>query len=151
MRKSCMRTDNELIEEVSNEYYGETREIVKDAITKAYQLKNKEFVKTHKQISEIEDFKTYHRHMIQLRPDILMLIHLFKRSSDDEFESIWLDDNEQYYIEDYECLKESARQLLLQLEGNYCDVFIEALRDECDKILEDSNKRKAELLKNDIN
>lgn len=151
MRKSCMRPDNELIEQVSKEYCGETKDIVTDAITKAFQLKNEEFLKTHKPIYEIEDFKTYHRHMIQLRPNILMLIHLFKRDSDDEFESIWLDDNEQYYIEDYECIKESARQLLLQLEGCYCDMFIESLRDECNKILEDSNKRKEELLKNDIN
>lgn len=145
-----MRPDNELIEQVSNEYYGETREIVKDAITKAYQLKNKEFVKTHKQISEVEDFQTYHRHLIQLRPDVAMLIHLFERNSDDTWESIWLDDNEKYYEEDYECIKESAKQLLLQLEGHYCDLFIESLRDECNKLLEDSNKRKEKIL-NDTN
>lgn len=143
MRKSCLKPDKELIEELCNRY-GES---VREAVTNAIQLKNDEFLKTHKPIYEISDFKTYHRHMIQLRPNVLMLIHLFKRDSDDEFESIWLDENEQHYIEDYECIKESARQLLLQLEGNYCDLFIETLRDECNKILEDSNKRKEEILK----
>ena len=150
MRKSCMKSDKELIDEICDEYSGKLKESIKEAVTKAVQMKNDEFIKTHKPIYEIENYKTYHRHLIQLRPDVAMLIHLFERNSDDTWESIWLDDNEKYYEEDYECIKESAKQLLLQLEGHYCDLFIESLRDECNKLLEDSNKRKEKIL-NDTN
>lgn len=145
-----MKSDKELIDEICDEYSGKLKESIKEAVTKAVQMKNDEFIKTHKPIYETEDYKTYHRHLIQLRPDVAMLIHLFERNSDDTWESIWLDDNEKYYEEDYECIKESAKQLLLQLEGHYCDLFIESLRDECNKLLEDSNKRKEKIL-NDTN
>ena len=145
-----MKSDKELIDEICDEYSGKLKESIKEAVTKAVQMKNDEFIKTHKPIYEIENYKTYHRHLIQLRPDVAMLIHLFERNSDDTWESIWLDDNEKYYEEDYECIKESAKQLLLQLEGHYCDLFIESLRDECNKLLEDSNKRKEKIL-NDTN
>ena len=83
----------------------------------------------------MENYKKYHRHLIQLRPDVVMLIHLFERDNDDNWESIWLDDNDEYYIKDFDCIKESAKQLLNQLEGHYCTSFIEALRDECNDIL----------------
>jgi hypothetical protein len=71
-----------------------------------------------------------------------MLIHIFHMDDDDRWESIWLRDNDKYSIEDYNCIKESAHQLILQLEGNWCDLFIEALRDECNQILEDSDRKK---------
>jgi len=145
MRKSCLRPDKELIEELCNKYGENVREAVTDAISS----KNTDFQKVHKPVYEVENFKEYHRHLIQLRPDVAMLIHLFERNDDDNWESVWLDDNDKYYIEDFECIKESAKQLLLQLEGHYCDAFIEALRDECNKILENSNKRKQNILKND--
>lgn len=143
MRKTCLKSDKNLINELC-EKYGES---VKEAVTEAVSSKNKDFQKTHKPLSEIENYKEYHRHLIQLRPDVAMLIHLFERNDDDNWESVWLDDNDNYYIEDFECIKESAKQLLLQLEGHYCDLFIESLRDECNKILEDSEKRKKEIKK----
>ena len=145
MRKSCLRPDKELIDELCNRYGESVREAVTDAIS----AKNTDFQKVHKPVYEIENFKEYHRHLIQLRPDVAMLIHLFERNDDDNWESVWLDDNDKYYKEDFECIKESAKQLLLQLEGHYCDAFIEALRNECNKILENSNKRKQNILKND--
>lgn len=147
MRETCLRPDKELIEELCTKYGENVREAVTDAISS----KNTDFQKVHKPIYEIENYKKYHRHLIQLRPEIAMLIHIFHRDDSDTWESIWLDDNEKYYIEDFECIKESAHQLILQLEGHWCDTFIEALRDECDQILEESNKRKKELLKNDTN
>ena len=76
-----------------------------------------------------------------------MLIHLFHRDDDDTWESIWLRDNDKYAIEDYDCLRESAHQLILQLKGHWCDLFIEALRDECSQILEESNKNKESILR----
>ena len=145
-----MKPDKDLIEEICNGYYDKDKEFAEEVVKKAFDVKNREFFKTHKPVYEIEDFKKYHRHLIMLRPEIAMLIHLFQRDSDDTWESIWLNDNEKYSEEDYECIRESAKQLMLQLEGHYCDAFIEALREECDKILEDSNNRKAKIT-DDIN
>ena len=138
MRKSCLKPDKELIAELCNKYGEEVR----DAVTDAISSKNKDSQKVHKPICDIDDFKEYHWHLIQLRPDVVMLIHLFNRDNDDSWESAWLMDNDKYSIEDYECIKESAHQLILQLEGNWCDLFIEALRDECSQILENSNPRR---------
>lgn len=146
MRETCLRPDKELIEELCTKYGENVREAVTDAISS----KNTDFQKVHKPIYELENYKKYHRHLIQLRPEIAMLIHIFHRDDSDTWESIWLDDNEKYSEEDYECIRESAKQLILQLEGHYCDAFIEALREECEKILEDSNKRKAKIT-DDIN
>jgi hypothetical protein len=142
MRKSCLKPDKELIEELCNKYGEDVRNAVTDAIIS----KNEDFQKVHKPICDIEDFKEYHRHLIQLRPDVAMLIHIFHMDDDDTWESIWLRDNNKYSIEDFDCIKESAHQLILQLEGNWCDLFIEALRDECNQILEDSNRKKETLL-----
>ena len=138
MRKSCLKPDKELIEELCNKYGEDVRNAVTDAIIS----KNEDFQKVHKPICDIEDFKEYHRHLIQLRPDVAMLIHIFHMDDDDTWESIWLRDNNKYSIEDFDCIKESAHQLILQLEGNWCDLFIEALRDECNQILEDSDRKK---------
>jgi len=87
MRKSCLKPDKELIEELCNKYGEDVRNAVTDAIIS----KNEDFQKAHKPICDIEDF-------------------------------------------------------ILQLEGNWCDLFIEALRDECNQILEDSNRKKETLL-----
>jgi hypothetical protein len=138
MRKSCLKPDKEFIEELCNKYGEDVRNAVTDAIIS----KNEDFQKVHKPICDIEDFKEYHRHLIQLRPDVAMLIHIFHMDDDDTWESIWLRDNNKYSIEDFDCIKESAHQLILQLEGNWCDLFIEALRDECNQILEDSDRKK---------
>lgn len=140
-----MKPDEILIEEICNEYSGKDKDLVREIVEKAFKKKNEEFVKTHKPIYEMENFKQYHRTLIQLRPDIVMLIHLFHRDMDDTFETITLNANDGYYEADYECIKESAKQLLHQLEGHYCDLFIETLRDECNKILEESEKRKKAL------
>ena len=116
------------------EKYGNSKEI-QMAVSEAFAYKEEEFQKTHKPIYDVEDYTDYRRHLIQLRPDVAMLIHIFSRNADNNFESIWLDDNDKYYEADHECIKDSAHQLILQLEGHWCELFIEALRDECDDIL----------------
>lgn len=141
MRETCLKPDKELIEELCTKYGEDVRKAVTDAVSS----KNEDFLKTHKPIYEVENYKKYHRHLIQLRPEVAMMIHLFHRDSDDTWESIHLDDNDEYYIEDYDCIKESAHQLILQLEGHWCELFIESLRDECNKILEESEKRKEKI------
>lgn len=143
MRKSCLKPDKELIEELCTKYGEDVRKAITDAIS----AKNTDFQKVHKPVYSIENFKEYHRHLIQLSPNTAMMIHLFNKDLDDEWESVWLDDNEKYSIEDFECITESAHQLILQLEGNWCDAFIKALRDECDVILEESKRRKNEIKK----
>jgi len=134
MRENYLKPDKDLIEEICQKY-GES---VREAVTKAVASKNIDFQKTHKPIYEIEDYKKYYRHLIQLNPNVAMLIHLFQKDNDDSWESVWLNDNEQHAAVEYDCMRESAHQLILQLEGHWCDLFIEALRDECDKILKES-------------
>lgn len=116
------------------EKYGNTKE-VQDAVREAFTFKEAEFGKYHKPIYEVEDFQEYKRHLIQLRPDVVLLLHIFEKTANGEFESAWLDDNEKHYYEDFKCIKDSAHQLLLQLEGHWCTAFIEALRDECNEII----------------
>ena len=47
---------------------------------------------------------------------------------------------------DYNLYKESAKQLIDQLEGHWCVAFLEALRDECIERIELDRKR-VELVK----
>ncbi len=76
-------------------------------------------------------FKKYERKFIQLNRDTVMLIHLFHKESDHSFEDIWLHDLTGVYETDFNILRDSAKQLINQLEGHWCRAFLEALRDEC--------------------
>ena len=69
-----------------------------------------------------------------------MLIHIFKRDLEQNLEDIYLEDNDSYMQNNYECITESAHQLMLQLEGHYCQQFLEALKKEVDAALEHENK-----------
>ena len=133
MRETVLRPDKELI----NELCGKYGDGVRDAVTDAVSAKNEDFLKIHKSVYKVKDYKKYHRHLIQLRPDVAMMIHLFHRDNDDSWESVWLDDNDEYSVADYECIKDSAHQMILQLEGHWCDLFIESLRDECNELLKE--------------
>lgn len=136
-------TDLNKLEEIC-EKYGNSKE-VKDAVREAFIFKENEFDKYHRPVWDVEDFNVYKRHLIQLRPETAILLHIFERDIDKNFETIWLDDNEEYYSADFECIKDAAHQLLLQLEGHYCDAFIEALRNECNEILKNSEEKKAKI------
>ena len=81
-------------------------------------------------------FKNYKRKFIQLDKDVAILIHIFEKDSDHSFEDAWLHDLTGVYETDLELLRDSAKQLIDQLEGNWCRAFLEALRDECDKRIE---------------
>ena len=136
-------TDLNKLEEIC-EKYGNSKE-VKDAVREAFIFKENEFDKYHRPVWDVEDFNVYKRHLIQLRPETAILLHIFERDIDKNFETIRLDDNEEYYSADFECIKDAAHQLLLQLEGHYCDAFIEALRNECNEILKNSEEKKAKI------
>lgn len=140
--------DREKLEEICAKY--NNNEDIRNAVTEAFIYKEQEFDEYHKPVYDVADFKKYKRHLIQLRPDVVLLLHIFKREYKDNFESIWLNDNDKYSIEEINCIKDSAKQLLLQLEGHYCDMFIEALRDECNDILAKSNAEKEKII-NEIN
>lgn len=82
-------------------------------------------------------FKNYERKFIQLNRDDVMLIHLFSKDIEHSFEDIWLHDLTGVYEKDALLFKESAKQLIDQLEGHWCRAFLEALRDECNKRIEE--------------
>lgn len=138
-------TDLKKLEEIC-EKYGNSKK-VQEAVREAFIFKENEFNKYHRPVWDVDDFNIYKRHLIQIRPDTAVLLHIFQRDTDKDFETAWLDDNDLYYGADFECIKDSAHQLLLQMEGHYCDAFIKALRDECDEILKASEEMKSQLSK----
>lgn len=87
-------------------------------------------------MSTVKFFKNYKRTLIQLNKDVAMLIHILEKDSDHSFEDIWLHNLTGVYETDLELLRSSAKQLIDQLEGNWCIAFLEALRDECDARIE---------------
>lgn len=87
-------------------------------------------------MSTVKFFKNYKRTLIQLNKDVAMLIHILEKDSDHSFEDVWLHDLTGVYKTDLELLRGSAKQLIDQLEGNWCRAFLEALRDECDARIE---------------
>ena len=97
--------------------------------------------------TDYDYFKDYERKFIQLNRDTVMLIHLFHKESDHSFEDIWLHDLTGVYETDINILRDSAKQLINQLEGHWCIMFLEALRDECNKIIEEDKKRCEEIEK----
>lgn len=86
--------------------------------------------------TDYDYFKNYERKFIQLNRNTVMLIHLFHKESDHSFEDLWLHDLTGVYETDINILRDSAKQLINQLEGHWCRAFIEALRDECDQRIE---------------
>lgn len=93
-------------------------------------------------------FKKYDRKFIQLDINTAMLIHLFEKDSEHSWEDIWLQDFTGVYERDMLLYKEAAKQFIDQLEGNWCVAFLEALRDECDKHVQD-HYNKCKKLEND--
>ena len=94
----------------------------------------------------MKPFKDYKRKFIQLRSDVLVLLHIFEKDSYHSFEDISLEDNEEVWEMDHALYKESAKQFIDQLEGHWCVAFLEALRDECIERIELDRKR-VELVK----
>lgn len=94
-------------------------------------------------IVDIENqYKNYDRNFIRINPKVIMLIHMFKRDVDHQLEDAVLDDNQQYYEDITKIRKEAAHQLMLQFEGHISRSFVEALKQECEKWLEEDNKRR---------
>lgn len=85
----------------------------------------------------LSEYDNYDRKLILLRDDVALLMHLFYRKGRHNLESAFLqDENDKYLEADYNVYKESAKQFMLQLEGNSCISFLEALKAEIEKELE---------------
>lgn len=86
-------------------------------------------------------FKKYDRKFIQLDINTAMLIHLFEKDSDHSWEDIWLQDFTGVYEKDHLLYKDAAKQFINQLEGHYSIAFLKALRDECDRYIEEHKEK----------
>ena len=94
-------------------------------------------------------FKKYDRRFIQLSRNIAILIHIFEKDLDHSWEDIWLQDFTGVCERDHFLYKEAAKQFIDQLEGNWCVAFLEALRDECDKHIQEHKERCKKFDKNE--
>ena len=94
-------------------------------------------------------FKKYDRRFIQLSRNVAILIHIFEKDLDHSWEDIWLQDFTEVCERDHFLYKEAAKQFIDQLEGNWCVAFLEALRDECDKHIQEHRERCKKFDKNE--
>jgi hypothetical protein len=90
----------------------------------------------------MKDFKNYKRFPIQLSAQNIMLIHLFSdRDITKIFESHDMTEENQAAFEySWKESEMAAKQLFDQLEGHYCDAFLEAVIVEAAKMLAKSDK-----------
>lgn len=98
---------------------------------------------------DISDFKVYKRFPIQLAPQTIMLIHLFSdkgEALEHAFESMDMcEENDAAAQYSYKIHETAAKQFFDQLEGHYCDAFLEALIIETTRMLKDSDERRKEM------
>lgn len=92
-----------------------------------------------------DPFKEYTRKFIQLNRDTALLLHVFKKDIDHSWEDVHLHDFTGVYEADYKIHQEAAKQLISQLEGHWCILFLEALRDECNRLIEEDNIKCKEI------
>ena len=87
----------------------------------------------------MDEFRNYKRKPIQITRNTFALLHMFEYGPD-HWEDIMLDERICHKINkvDY---KEAAQQFISQFEGNECLAFIDALRDECNKIIIEHDTR----------
>ena len=83
----------------------------------------------------IDEFKNYKREFIQINSITLMLIHIFYKDVSHCIEDTELAENNEYHKTIHSMPEEAAKQLFKQFEGRECIDFIEALRNECNKYL----------------
>ena len=77
-----------------------------------------------------KDFKDYKRFPIIISPHDVLVVHVFERN--DKLEDvIWMADFEPKLYDDFQVYKRAAEQLIEQLEGCYCDLFLKELIEVC--------------------
>jgi hypothetical protein len=82
----------------------------------------------------------YERHPIVLNTQTIMLIQMFHRS-ENVLEDLWVTNVDGYEEVARGQFKESAKQLIEQLEGNCAPAFFIALRNEITKLLKSHDKK----------
>jgi hypothetical protein len=79
-------------------------------------------------------FKEYERFPIHISQHHVLLIHVFERTDNLE-DVLWLSEYEPKWEADAKMFNKSANQLIDQLEGSYCDAFLEELIKVCQEKL----------------
>lgn len=98
-------------------------------------------------MSDYSDYKTYKRFPIQTSSQTIMLIHLFSDNGHAldnalEGQDMW-EENEAAFS--YDIHENAAKQLFAQMEGHYCDSFLEELILEATRRLMESDARRKEI------
>lgn len=91
--------------------------------------------------------KDYERNFIEINPEYIGVLHLFKRDTLHSLEGHSLYDmSDSYcgYVSDTMYM-ESARQFISQLEGHECERFIRCLRDVCNESLLEMQRKRDEF------
>lgn len=99
-------------------------------------------------IKGYEHYKDYSRHPIQMSSQNIIVIHHFKDDGglDQKFEyHDMTEENNAVFEDSYMMYKTSAEQFFNQLEGGYCDAFLEAIIIEATKKLINSDTRRKSL------
>lgn len=77
---------------------------------------------------------------VVLNHNTVAVIHLFKRH--DELMDMFLSDSSKYMEDSYDLLfKESAKQFLENLQGEYCIAFLQALKEQIEPIIKEWEDR----------
>lgn len=88
------------------------------------------------------DFKNYERKLIPISRNTAVLLHLFHKDKEHEFEDMCLPDicGEIFQV-NHQVFEESADQFFKQFEGHWCIGFCKALRDKCDALIKEHNEK----------
>ena len=77
------------------------------------------------------------RYPIKINNHAVAVIHIFTKT--DDLEDLWMTDMQSYLEENYNGYQGAAQQFIDQLKDYWNIAFMEALRDEIDKRIQDHN------------
>lgn len=99
----------------------------------------------------MDRYKNYKRELILLNRTTAILLHIFTKEDEHSYEDMDLYDNDEWQQSYFDVHEEAAKQFISQLEGHECVRFIKCLKNECEKYLEENEKRilKMEKLRNE--
>lgn len=93
----------------------------------------------------------YKKRFFQLNKDTIVLLSIFEQCGpkcmQDYFIKQDLIGEGETLMDSYNLLEQAAKDFIECLEGNECELFIKALKSECENYLLECEKRKAKLIK----
>jgi len=97
----------------------------------------------------MKDFKDYKRFPIQIGAQSIIVIHHFSNNSmKDSFELHDMqEENQKAWEYNWKEHELAAKQFFDQLEGHYCDAFLESIILEATKLLKESDDRRLAISK----